>query len=176
MVPSQTQGTWVQVATPDGPFIVVATQHRVVAAGWANDPYRLTGLIHPSINPQHLTHDPHDEDGWAATVEAYYAGTVDAISRYSVHTFGGPFTEQVWDAVRALPPGEPTTYRRLAEQLGDPAKEKAVIRACAINPVALFIPCHRVIASKTDLGIYRFGPTIKFQLLQHEAKYAYHSR
>lgn len=173
---TSTQGKWVQVKTPDGPFIVVSAFNRVLASGWASDVSKLTGLIHPSINPQALVYDPDDEDGWGATVSEYYAGSVGSISRYPVSAIGGPFTEQVWDAVRALPPGEPTTYRRLAEQLGDSAKEKAVVRACAINPVALFIPCHRVIASKTDLGIYRFGPTIKFQLLQHEATHAYRTR
>jgi len=78
------------------------------------------------------------------------------------------FRLKVWDAVRAIPYGEVRTYGELARAVGRPAAVRAVARACAANPVALAIPCHRVVPAAGGPGGYRFGVTRKRRLLAME--------
>ncbi len=78
------------------------------------------------------------------------------------------FQTRVWDALRRLAPGTTTSYRELARALGDPNATRAVARACATNPVALLIPCHRVIGSDGDPRGYRWGLDRKRKLLELE--------
>jgi methylated-DNA-[protein]-cysteine S-methyltransferase len=71
--------------------------------------------------------------------------------------------------LRAVPAGEVVSYQELAQMAGRPRAMRAVGTACARNRVALFVPCHRVIASGARLGGYGFGgPSIKAALLRHE--------
>lgn len=77
---------------------------------------------------------------------------------------------RVWEALRALPYGTTTSYGELAAGLGNPRAARAVARACATNPVALAIPCHRVIRGDGDLGGYRWGIERKRLLLDGERR------
>jgi AraC family transcriptional regulator of adaptative response/methylated-DNA-[protein]-cysteine methyltransferase len=79
------------------------------------------------------------------------------------------FQRQVWDALRAIPVGETRSYKEVAEAIGRPTAMRAVARACATNPVAVAIPCHRVIREDGDLGGYRWGMERKVELLEREA-------
>ena len=79
------------------------------------------------------------------------------------------FQCRVWDALRAIPYGQTRSYKQIAEQLGQPAAARAVARACATNPVALVIPCHRVLREGGDLAGYRWGIKRKEALLAMEA-------
>ena len=78
------------------------------------------------------------------------------------------FQARVWNALRRIAPGTTTSYGELARALGNPAATRAVARACATNPVALLIPCHRVIASNGDLRGYRWSLDRKARLLDIE--------
>jgi AraC family transcriptional regulator of adaptative response/methylated-DNA-[protein]-cysteine methyltransferase len=82
------------------------------------------------------------------------------------------FQTRVWDALRRLAPGTTTSYADLARALGNPQATRAVARACATNPVALLIPCHRVVAADGDLRGYRWGIERKRRLLELERKSA----
>jgi AraC family transcriptional regulator of adaptative response/methylated-DNA-[protein]-cysteine methyltransferase len=79
------------------------------------------------------------------------------------------FQRQVWEKLRAIPYGETVSYGDVAKALGKPGAVRAVGRACATNPVALVIPCHRVVREDKSLGGYRWGLTRKKKLLDHEA-------
>lgn len=84
---------------------------------------------------------------------------------------GTPFQQRVWQALRAIPPGQPCSYGALARRLGSSAR--AVAAACRANPVALFIPCHRVVAAH-GLGGYMGaleGEPVRLKqwLLDHES-------
>jgi AraC family transcriptional regulator of adaptative response/methylated-DNA-[protein]-cysteine methyltransferase len=79
------------------------------------------------------------------------------------------FQTRVWDALRRLAPGTTTSYGELARALGNPAATRAVARACATNPVALLIPCHRVVGGDGALRGYRWGLARKRRLLELEA-------
>ncbi|MDQ3399029.1 MAG: methylated-DNA--[protein]-cysteine S-methyltransferase, partial [Deinococcota bacterium] len=78
------------------------------------------------------------------------------------------FQERVWAALRAIPYGETRSYREVAEMIGQPNAVRAVARACATNPVALAIPCHRVVSSSGALSGYRWGTGRKQSLLEAE--------
>jgi AraC family transcriptional regulator of adaptative response/methylated-DNA-[protein]-cysteine methyltransferase len=80
------------------------------------------------------------------------------------------FQRRVWDALRSIPPGETWTYAELAAHIGRPGAQRAVGRACATNPVAVVVPCHRAIRSDGGLGGYRWGLGIKQRLIEGEAE------
>lgn len=81
---------------------------------------------------------------------------------------GTAFQHEIWAALRAIPSGETRTYQELAAALGRPGSERAVARACATNPIAWLIPCHRVIRQDGELAGYRWGLERKRQLLEAE--------
>src|SRR6185312_5741295 len=82
---------------------------------------------------------------------------------------GTPFQREVWRALRAIPAGTTTTYGDLAAQLGRPGSARAVGAACAMNPISIIIPCHRVVARDGSLTGYAWGVERKRALLQRES-------
>jgi AraC family transcriptional regulator of adaptative response/methylated-DNA-[protein]-cysteine methyltransferase len=80
------------------------------------------------------------------------------------------FQRQVWQQLRAIPYGETHSYSDVAKAIGQQKAVRAVARACATNPVALVIPCHRVIREDKSLGGYRWGLERKKKLLEREAR------
>ena len=82
------------------------------------------------------------------------------------------FQIKVWRALQAIPIGETRSYSQLAEAIGKPKAVRAVANACAGNPVALVIPCHRVIRADKSLGGYRWGIERKRALLENEGRFA----
>ena len=78
------------------------------------------------------------------------------------------FQRQVWEALQQIPRGETRSYSALAKEIGMPRATRAVARACATNPVAVAIPCHRIVRQDGDLGGYRWGVARKQQLLALE--------
>lgn len=82
------------------------------------------------------------------------------------------FQWQVWQALAAIPRGETRTYGEIAAAIGRPAAARAVARACASNPVALAIPCHRVVPAAGGIGGYRWGAVRKKALLHRERERA----
>ena len=82
---------------------------------------------------------------------------------------GTAFQARVWKALREIPAGETRTYSQVAQTIGDPKAVRALARACATNPVALTVPCHRVIRADGSLAGYRWGLEVKEQLLQQES-------
>lgn len=83
---------------------------------------------------------------------------------------GTAFQQRVWQALRAIPPGQTVTYAELAERVGLPDGARAVAGACAANPVAVAIPCHRVVRTGGALSGYRWGIERKRALLEREAQ------
>ncbi|TGT90479.1 MULTISPECIES: methylated-DNA--[protein]-cysteine S-methyltransferase [unclassified Mesorhizobium] len=82
---------------------------------------------------------------------------------------GTPFQQRVWEALRTIPCGAKVTYTALARRLGMPDGARAVATACAANPIALGIPCHRVLRADGSLSGYRWGTERKRALLEREA-------
>ena len=82
---------------------------------------------------------------------------------------GTAFQQRVWAALRAIPPGKTATYKEIARAIGRPTAVRAVAQACGANPLAVAIPCHRVVRTDGDLSGYRWGVERKRKLLDREA-------
>jgi len=83
-------------------------------------------------------------------------------------TGGTPFQQRVWAALRRIPSGETRSYAQIASAIGQPTASRAVGGANGANPVAVIVPCHRVIAADGGLGGYAWGEAIKRELLRRE--------
>ena len=82
---------------------------------------------------------------------------------------GTPFQRHVWQTLRTIPVGRTMTYADLARSIGAPHSVRAVAAACASNPIAIAVPCHRVVGSDGDLTGYRWGIERKRELIEREA-------
>lgn len=82
---------------------------------------------------------------------------------------GTPFQTRVWNALRRIPSGRTASYADIAKAIGQPKSVRAVAQACAANPVAIAVPCHRVVRSDGALSGYRWGTQRKRALLTRES-------
>ena len=101
-------------------------------------------------------------------IEAYFRGDLGAVDDLEVDAGGTCFQRRVWEALREVPAGETASYQELAAELGRPTASRAVGSANARNPIALVVPCHRIVRSDGSLGGYAYGLTRKRWLLEHE--------
>ena len=106
-----------------------------------------------------------------ATVEAldaYFAGDTDALNGLPTATAGTAFQRDVWAALRTIPAGETRSYASLADQIHKPKAMRAVGLANGANPLAIVVPCHRVIGANGTLTGFGGGLHRKQWLLEHE--------
>ncbi len=151
-----------------GRMLVAKTLHGICALWWGEEKQLLSSLrqrfprasivrndvaLAPLVEriDKHLTHNGHLPDE-------------------AVDARGTEFQRHVWKALMQIPIGETRTYTQIAEMIGHPKAVRAVANACAANPIALFIPCHRVIRSNGDLAGYRWGLERKETLLTRERR------
>jgi methylated-DNA-[protein]-cysteine S-methyltransferase len=163
------------VDTPPGPFTAVVADGRdgqevVLASGWTDDVSELLPVIHRSLRPTWV--ERADTLPVVDVVEAFVAGDVTAIDAVPVRQRSGPFLEEAWEVLRTVPAGEPETYTAFAARCGRPAAVRAAAGACSRNAAALFVPCHRVLATGGGLGGFRWGTPVKRWLLDHETEHA----
>jgi methylated-DNA-[protein]-cysteine S-methyltransferase len=117
------------------------------------------------------------EDGAAPAsitqaLEAYFAGMIDALDDISVATGGTSFQREVWNTLRTILPGTTMSYGQLALKIGRPGASRAVGAANSVNPIAIVVPCHRVIGANGKLTGYAGGLSHKRWLLDHERRFA----
>ncbi len=106
--------------------------------------------------------------GFAERVKAYLDGDVTAVDGIETDPAGTAFQKEVWRLLRAIPVGRTASYGELAAKLGRPGSSRAVGMANARNPVAVVVPCHRVIGADGSLTGYAGGLERKRWLLAHE--------
>ena len=106
-------------------------------------------------------------DAWLAAVAAFVAAPTGRLE-LPLDVRGTAFQQRVWRALQAIPSGATLSYGELARRVGVPRGARAVARAVATNPLALAIPCHRVVASDGGIGGYRWGVARKRRLLARE--------
>jgi methylated-DNA-[protein]-cysteine S-methyltransferase len=114
--------------------------------------------LEPARNPHGLTE----------AIGRYFAGELNAIDNLPVQAPGTPFQQRVWRALRTIPCGTTTSYGKLAAQIGRPDAVRAVGTANGANPIAVVVPCHRVIGANGSLTGYGGGIERKRWLLEHE--------
>lgn len=155
-------------ATPVGDLNVFASADGAVRAAGFSASARVAAQLPADL----LT------DGWSegalphvrVAVEAWLDGDGTAIAAVPVTQDGGPFFQDVWEATRSIVPGQPQSYLEVATAAGRPRAMRAAGTACGRNCVALFVPCHRVIAAGGRLGQYGPGGVgLKAALLAFEA-------
>ena len=147
------------LTTPVGGFRLVANDVGLVAAqlsdGTRTLEAPLCGSPHPIL------------DLAGAELEAYFRGQLQHFT-VPLATDGTPFQREVWAALRTIPFGEHRSYAWLAKEIGRPRAVRAVGAANGRNPVAVIVPCHRVIGSSGALTGYAGGLEMKRWLLTHE--------
>jgi len=107
-------------------------------------------------------------EGFSSRVRAYLDGDLDAIDDIPVDAGGTAFQQRVWAELRRIPRGETRSYAQLAAIIGRRGSFRAVGSANASNPVAIVVPCHRVVGSDGSLTGYAGGVERKRFLLEHE--------
>ena len=110
--------------------------------------------------------------GHAETLARYFDGDVESIDAIATAAQGTDFQRAVWKALRTIPVGTTLSYGALARQIGQPTAVRAVGLANGANPIAIVVPCHRVIGSDGSLTGYGGGLERKRWLLGHEALHA----
>ncbi|MBZ5638375.1 MAG: methylated-DNA--[protein]-cysteine S-methyltransferase [Acidobacteriia bacterium] len=109
-----------------------------------------------------------DPAGAVSRLAAYFTGDLEAIDAIRVDPGGTPFQRAVWSALRRIPAGRTVAYSELASLSGHPRAVRAVDLANARNPIAIVVPCHRVIGADGSLTGYGGGLERKAWLLSHE--------
>ena len=160
-----------QVSSPVGEIMFVSNGEGICALDFGGFEHRMESLLARRFGSFELRRgsDPY---GLAPSLRDYFKGKLDAFKSTPICTNGTAFQEQVWAALRTIPAGETRTYGQLANLLGRPHAARAVGHANSLNPVAIIVPCHRVIGSSSALTGYAGGLERKQWLLQHESSAA----
>jgi methylated-DNA-[protein]-cysteine S-methyltransferase len=146
--------------TPLGPFTLFATCDAL--AGCTSSP---SAAVVPGASDHRLLGEAR------AQLRAYFEGR---LARFDLplRPRGTPFQLRVWQALGGVPFGETASYLDLAARIGSPAASRAVGSANARNPIAIIVPCHRVIGHDGELRGYAGGLDAKRWLLEHERAFA----
>jgi AraC family transcriptional regulator of adaptative response/methylated-DNA-[protein]-cysteine methyltransferase len=151
-----------------GAILVATTIEGVCAILLGDDPGQLVRDLQDRYPRAEIT---GADAGFERTV-AQVVGLVEAPGQgldLPLDIRGTAFQQQVWQALRAIPAGETATYAQIAAAIGRPSATRAVAQACASNPLAVAIPCHRVVRTDGDISGYRWGVERKRALLAREA-------
>jgi len=161
--------------TPVGPMVALASDDALCALEFGSDARmsRLEARLVRFFSASSV------EDGSNKMVrrtrewlDAYFAGTSADTSGFSLGALGTRFELKVWQALRKIPPGETRSYRQVAAQVSSTVNaSRAVGLANGANPIAIVVPCHRVIGADGSLTGYGGGLERKLWLLQHEEQY-----
>jgi O-6-methylguanine DNA methyltransferase len=101
-------------------------------------------------------------------LDSINTGIIDPSVEINLHKLGTYFQRRVWEGIQNIPHGETMSYQQLAVAIKHPNSTRAIGNACGMNPIAIFVPCHRVIRADGKNGGYRWGEDIKAKLLNRE--------
>ena len=155
------------VESPVGPLTIAAHAERVCLLHFGP----ATPAVHKQLArwyPGEAIEPRADPAGAVTALKEYFGGSIGVLDDVPVELNGTPFQRQVWMALRRIRVGATESYAGLARAVGLPAAVRAVGAANGANPVAVIVPCHRVIGSNGSLTGYGGGLDRKRWLLQHE--------
>ncbi len=158
---------WSTADSPIGVVLVVVSRRGVVAARIGGDDRALLAEVTAELPGALLARDDDALRPVMAVMTRLAAGSAVAAS-LPLDVRGTAFQTAVWAALRTIPTGQTRSYADVAAMLERPAAVRAVARACAANPAALVVPCHRVIRGDGGLGGFRWGLRVKAALLAAE--------
>ncbi|XYJ11088.1 bifunctional DNA-binding transcriptional regulator/O6-methylguanine-DNA methyltransferase Ada [Telluria sp. B2] len=150
-----------------GAILVAATGHGICAILMGDDPEQLVRDLQDRFPKAQLLGGDADFERTVAQVVGFVEAPRIGLD-LPLDVRGTAFQQRVWEALRAIPAGATVSYTELAQRIGSPAAVRAVAGACAANPVAVAIPCHRVVRSDGGLSGYRWGIERKRALIERE--------
>ena len=154
--------------TPLGRMLLAATASGVCAMRFGSDESLLADLQH-EFPRSTLVAGGDELEPFVAAVLSYLTGGERRLD-LPLDVQATAFQQRVWGALQAIPYGETRSYQQVAKSMGEPKAVRAVARACATNPVALAVPCHRVVRAGGELSGYRWGVERKRRLLDQEQR------
>jgi AraC family transcriptional regulator of adaptative response/methylated-DNA-[protein]-cysteine methyltransferase len=155
------------VPSPLGELLVAATERGVCKISLGDAPTSLERDLRTEFPRATIRRDAGPLRDWVTAILAHLAGREPHLD-LPLDIRATAFQQKVWAALRKIPYGATRSYQAVARSIGRPRATRAVARACATNPVALAIPCHRVVREDGDPGGYRWGIERKKVLLQRE--------
>jgi methylated-DNA-[protein]-cysteine S-methyltransferase len=153
--------------SPIGPLTVAAHDGRVCLLHFGADAAQVRRTLARWYPSETVGSDP-DPAGAVGTLRAYFEGDVEALDRVAVEMNGTAFQQRVWAALRSVRAGTTVAYADIARAIALPSAVRAVGAANGANPVAVIVPCHRIIGSNGSLTGYGGGLDRKRWLLRHE--------
>jgi methylated-DNA-[protein]-cysteine S-methyltransferase len=156
-----------QIASPIGTVLIVSDGEALRALDFEDYALRMHRLLRLHYGSYDLTPVP-DAGVLGRQMQDYFAGDLAVIEDMPVRTGGTDFQRQIWAELRHIPAGSTTTYGALAARVGRPGASRAVGLANGSNPVAIVVPCHRVIGANAKLTGYGGGLHRKEWLIAHE--------
>jgi len=158
-----------RLSTPIG-VALLAFDHegRLRAFYWDDKEAELLGLLRRQYGKRVGLESGQGPAKAIQALEAYFGGELAALDSIECRTVGTSFQQAVWAALRTIPPGQTLSYGALANQIGAPKAVRAVGLANGSNPIAVVVPCHRVIGANKTLTGYGGGIERKRWLLTHE--------
>ena len=157
--------------TPLGRVLVAATDRGVCRVAFGDDDTQLVEALRHELPRAHLEPGGAAVASWTREVVRRVRG-LDPAVEVPLDVRATAFQWQVWRALRRIPGGATRAYGEVARAVGRPAAGRAVARACASNPAAVVVPCHRVVCADGQLGGYRWGAARKRALLAAEHRCA----
>jgi len=165
-------GTTIRFAVGDcslGAILVAATERGVCAIALGDDPDALVRDLERRFARATLVGGDAEFERWVAAVIGFVEAPRCGLE-LPLDVRGTAFQQRVWRALTQIPPGSTQSYADVARELGEPTATRAVAQACAANPLAVAIPCHRVVRKDGALSGYRWGIERKRALLEREAR------
>ena len=160
---------YVTVPTSLGRLLVAATERGVCRVSLGDGTEALTADLLAEFPEARVVQDKSGKlHGWVTSILAYLDGREPDL-QLPLDIRATAFQRRVWQELQRIPFGETRTYSQIAQRVGNPKATRAVARACASNPVALAIPCHRVVSKDGTPGGYRWGVERKEWLLERES-------
>lgn len=150
-----------------GSILVAATDLGVCAILLGDDPETLLQDLQDRFPSAHLQGGDEQFENIVATVIGFVEAPALGL-KLQLDVRGTAFQQRVWQALTEIPPGSTASYAEIAKRLGAPKAMRAVAQACAANPIAVAIPCHRVVRTDGSLSGYRWGIERKRTLLERE--------
>jgi AraC family transcriptional regulator, regulatory protein of adaptative response / methylated-DNA-[protein]-cysteine methyltransferase len=163
---------YAMAASPLGRMLVATTDRGICSIVFGKDDDEVIDELESRFPNAELRQDQADK-GWLAEAVSFITSQMTEhplAATFPLDVRATAFQQRVWKALQAIPRGETRTYSGLAKQLGDPNATRAVARAIATNPLAVIVPCHRVIGKDGSLTGYRWGVDRKQKLLEAERR------
>lgn len=159
------------VDSPLGKLLVAVTERGVCKVCLGDTEGVLIGELEYEFSKAERIRDDEEVGYWVEKIIAYLEGWQPDLD-LPLDIRATAFQRRVWEELQQIPVGETRSYSDIAEAIGQPSAIRAVANACGKNPVALVIPCHRIIRKSGEMGGYRWGLERKQRLLEQERVYA----